>query len=40
MVPSLNLVIVRTGNTMDVESLQFIPEMDRLAGAIVNSLPR
>lgn len=40
IVPSLKLVIVRTGNTMDMESLQFISEMDQLAADIVNALPQ
>lgn len=39
IIPSLQLVIVRTGNTMDLESLQFIPEMDKLAANIVSALP-
>lgn len=38
VVPSLELVIVRTGNTMDLKSLQFIPEMDKLAGNVLEAL--
>ena len=39
MIPSLELVIVRTGNTMDLESLDLIPEIDQLAAKIVDALP-
>jgi len=40
IIPSLELVIVRTGNTMDLESLDLIPEIDLLAANIVDALPK
>jgi len=39
MIPSLELVIVRTGSTMDLESLDLIPDIDQLAAKIVDALP-
>lgn len=39
VVPSLELVIVRTGNTLDMETLGLLPEMDALAATIVEALP-
>lgn len=39
VVPSLELVIVRTGNTLDMATLGLIPEVDQLAHTIVAALP-
>lgn len=40
VVPSMELVIVRTGNSMVEESSGLFPEIDRLVGDIVNALPQ
>lgn len=39
VVPSLELVIARTGNTLDMKTLGLIPEIDALAATIMTSLP-
>lgn len=39
VVPSLELVIARTGNTLDMKMLGLIPEIDALAATIMTSLP-
>lgn len=39
IVPSLDLVIARTGNTLDMETLGLIPEIDALAATVVAALP-
>jgi CubicO group peptidase (beta-lactamase class C family) len=39
VVPSLELVIVRTGNTLDMETLGLIPEVDALAATVIEALP-
>ena len=39
VVPSLDLVIVRMGNSMDRDTFQIVPEIDAIAAAVVNGLP-